>query len=45
MRSALIALLAAPGLWAQTAVSVLVPNTTEHDRYLFNSSYTYDSQD
>jgi hypothetical protein len=45
MRSVLLAWLALPALWAQTAVPVLVPHTTLHDHYLFNGSYTYDSQD
>jgi hypothetical protein len=45
VRSALIALLACPALWAQTPVSVLVPRTTLHDHYLFNRSFSYDSQD
>lgn len=42
---ALIALVAAPALWAQIPVSVLVPHTSLHDHYLFNRSYSYDGQD
>jgi hypothetical protein len=38
-------MLVAPILWAQTPVAVLVPNTTKHDHYLFNRSFTYDGQD
>jgi len=41
----LLALIASPALWGQTAVSVLVPHTTLHDHYLFNRHYTYDGQD
>jgi hypothetical protein len=41
--------LALPGVllpaYAQAPVSVLVPGTVRHDHYLFNSSFTYDSQD
>jgi hypothetical protein len=45
VRRVFLALFAAPALWAQTPVSVLVPNTTLHDHYLFNRSYKYDGQD
>lgn len=40
-----LAVFLAPALWAQTPVAVLVPNTTPHDHYLFNGSYSYDGRD
>jgi hypothetical protein len=45
LRKLLPALFALPVLLAQTAVPVLAPNTALHDHYLFNGSWTYDSQD
>lgn len=39
------ALFAIPVLCAQTSVPVLIPNTSLHDHYLFNASWTYDGQD
>lgn len=45
MGRVLVALLAGGTLWAQTPVSVLVPNTALHDHYLFNRSYSYDGED